>query len=203
MGLLVERIEDCLGRLRSGGVVLPEGLEAEIEEFPGEGTRELYLPPDPGGARLLLLEPCGEGPYRRALGKRGPGLHHVALEVPDVLAFAIASPGWLAVPASLEGWRRQGTLWLARPGVGTLLEVSPRTEGAADPSPAGGPDAPGASSGGRGLLGVEVPLAGDGDRRLCLGLGDRLRAASGDEAVLVLGEKRLGVGDLVRSALPG
>jgi methylmalonyl-CoA epimerase len=43
-----------------------------------------------GAGRVELLEPLGEDtPVGRFLAKRGPGMHHVAYEVPDV-ATAIA-----------------------------------------------------------------------------------------------------------------
>ncbi len=40
-----------------------------------------------GAGRVELLEPLGEDtPVGRFLAKRGPGMHHVAYEVPDVSA---------------------------------------------------------------------------------------------------------------------
>jgi hypothetical protein len=101
-----------------------------VEEFPGEGTREVYVGADGQAARILLLQPLGtEGPYARALAKRGPGLHHLAFHVPCVKAFAAERPGWLMLPQSLETYKACKTVWLARPGVGTLVEVH---EGEAD-----------------------------------------------------------------------
>ena len=115
VALVVRRIEPVLDRL--------EGLEAgPIEAFPSEGTREVYL--GAGVARLLLMEPTtADGPYARALAKRGPGLHHVAVETPDLDEFLAQVRGWLLVPACLPGLAQTRTAWLARPGVATLLEV--------------------------------------------------------------------------------
>lgn len=117
VALVVRRLEPVLDRLKE--------LELEagpIEAFPSEGTREVYL--GTGAARLLLMEPTrAEGPYARALAKRGPGLHHVALKVPDLAHFLGGVRGWLLVPAGLGELARTRTAWLARPGVGTLLEV--------------------------------------------------------------------------------
>lgn len=113
VALLVPRLEPALAGVRA------LGLEAgPIEAFPAEGTREAYC--GQGAARLLLLEATGPGPYRRALAKRGPGLHHVAVAVPDGPAFATSS-GWLLHPRTLA--TQPQTLWLARPGVGALVEV--------------------------------------------------------------------------------
>jgi catechol 2,3-dioxygenase-like lactoylglutathione lyase family enzyme len=146
VALLVSCIEDTLERLRGqlgeeswDRLGLPElkVLAADIQEFPGEGTRELYLGEEPWRGRLLLMEPLGPtGPYARALARRGPGLHHLALEVPEAVRFAESARGWLVHPASLRKMESSGTLWLARPGVGTLLEVlrskSKEEEGGSD-----------------------------------------------------------------------
>lgn len=115
VALVVRRLEPVLKRL--------EGLKASpIEAFPSEGTREVYL--GTGLARLLLMEPTNaDGPYARALAKRGPGLHHVALNAPDLEGFLGHLRGWFLVPACLRDLARTRTAWLARPGVATLLEV--------------------------------------------------------------------------------
>ena len=125
IALLVSELEPVLERLSELG--LPAD---EIETFPGEGTREVYLGDPERPARLLLLQPISPGPYARALAKRGPGLHHVALRVADLDVFASQIPGWLLHPHSLESRAAASTLWLARPGVGTLLEVTPGAGGA-------------------------------------------------------------------------
>lgn len=93
-------------------------------DFPGEGTREAYVGADDAAARLLLIAPLGPGPYARALERRGPGLHHVALATRDPRALAEGATGWLLHPRSLRSWEASKTLWLARPGVGALVEVT-------------------------------------------------------------------------------
>lgn len=115
VALVVRKLEPVIERLN--------GIEAgPIEAFPSEGTREVYL--GEGAARLLLLEPTEpSGPYARAIDKRGPGLHHVALNVPDIHAFLARVRGWLVVPACIPDLDAARTAWLARPGVATLLEV--------------------------------------------------------------------------------
>ena len=47
----------------------------------------------------------------------------MAFTVPDARAFVGAHPGWLLLPHSLDSHSGSRTLWLARPGVGTLVEV--------------------------------------------------------------------------------
>jgi methylmalonyl-CoA epimerase len=62
------------------------GLEVESrEEVPQEQVRVAMLPLAEG--RIELLEPTAEdSPVGRFLAKRGEGLHHVALKVPDLPA---------------------------------------------------------------------------------------------------------------------
>lgn len=97
------------------------------ETFPSEGTTEVYVGADGRAGRLLLMRPdTDEGPYASARRRRGPGLHHVALDVPDLDAFVadrLAGTGWLLHPISLQTRARTATIWLARPGVGALIEV--------------------------------------------------------------------------------
>jgi len=60
------------------------GLElAEIEDVPGEKVRVAIF--GHGTGRIELVSPSGpDSPMARALEKRGEGLHHVCLEVPDI-----------------------------------------------------------------------------------------------------------------------
>jgi methylmalonyl-CoA epimerase len=53
------------------------------EEVPEQGVRVAFFPV--GDSRVELLEPTDpEGPVGKFLQKRGPGLHHVSIQVPDV-----------------------------------------------------------------------------------------------------------------------
>jgi catechol 2,3-dioxygenase-like lactoylglutathione lyase family enzyme len=114
----VERAAEALKRLGVGSI-------GAKDAFPGEGTAEIYVGDPERGARLLLMEAIGPGPYRRALAKRGPGLHHLALVAGDVQA-AVArgtAAGWvLKKPGAVS--------WLARPGA-PLLELLPSGASAA------------------------------------------------------------------------
>lgn len=128
VALVCPALEPVLERLAELGVE-PSG---PIEAFPAEGTREVYL--GVGTARLLLMEPTSaDGPYGRALARRGPGLHHVAVCVGDLDTFLADVHGWRLLPVSLETIARSRTAWLACRGVATLLEVQ---EG---PTPQGPP----------------------------------------------------------------
>jgi methylmalonyl-CoA/ethylmalonyl-CoA epimerase len=78
IGIAVESI--AAGR----GLYEALGLAVEGEEnVPGQGVRVAFLPV--GDGRLELLEPTtSDSPIARHLQKRGPGLHHICLRVPDI-----------------------------------------------------------------------------------------------------------------------
>src|SRR5688572_10707086 len=96
-----------------------------FEEFEHEGTSECYFGPDDQSARLLMVEAILDGPYRRALLKRGPGLHHLGVDVVDLEAYAeqLASAGWLLHPKSLTTIAKQRTAYFARPQTPFLVEA--------------------------------------------------------------------------------
>jgi methylmalonyl-CoA/ethylmalonyl-CoA epimerase len=60
------------------------GLElAEVEEVPSEKVRVAIF--GHGAGRIELVSPSSpDSPMARAIEKRGEGLHHVCLEVPDI-----------------------------------------------------------------------------------------------------------------------
>lgn len=62
------------------------GLEVtHTEVIEEQGVRVAMLPA--GEPRIELLEPTGESsPVAKFLQKRGPGIHHVAVRVPDIRA---------------------------------------------------------------------------------------------------------------------
>jgi len=60
------------------------GLElAEVEEVPSEKVRVAIF--GHGAGRIELVSPSGpDSPMAKAIEKRGEGLHHICLEVPDI-----------------------------------------------------------------------------------------------------------------------
>lgn len=62
------------------------GLEpGHSEEVPEQGVRVTMLPI--GDTKIELLEPLtSDSPVGKFLEKRGPGIHHVAVEVTDIVA---------------------------------------------------------------------------------------------------------------------
>ena len=84
LGVAVKSLEDALRFYRD---LLGLKLEA-VEEVPGEKVRVAMLPM--GDTRLELLEATAEdSAVAHFIAKRGEGLHHISLRVPD-LAAAVA-----------------------------------------------------------------------------------------------------------------
>ncbi len=80
LGIAVRSIEEGARLYRALGFEV-EGTET----VPEQGVTVAFIPA--GGTRIELLEPFGEGsPVGRHIERRGPGLHHVAVRVPDIRA---------------------------------------------------------------------------------------------------------------------
>jgi methylmalonyl-CoA/ethylmalonyl-CoA epimerase len=139
------------------------------EEWEGEGTLEVYVGDQSAKSGLLLLmEPVKEGAYARAMQKRGPGLHHLAVDVLDLGGFidGLSGSGWLLHPKSLKTIKDTQTAYLARPGTPMLIEVQERE------APANKPGF---------VQNIGMPLSARDARMLgALGLGQVLPSSSGD-----------------------
>ncbi len=61
-------------------------MPSRVIDFPSEGVKIAFLPMGgPGGSEIELLEPTSpETGVARFLEKRGEGLHHICLEVPNI-----------------------------------------------------------------------------------------------------------------------
>src|SRR5205085_2994111 len=79
IGIATRSIEDALRFWRDA-----LGLEVvHTETVEEQGVRVAMLPA--GEARIELLEPTGpSSPVAKFMEKRGPGIHHVAVRVPDI-----------------------------------------------------------------------------------------------------------------------
>jgi len=99
------------------------------EVWEGEGTKEIYVEREKANS-MLLMEPIKPGAYRRALEKRGPGIHHLAIDVLNLEEdiASLARSGWLLHPTSLKTIAQSRTAYLARPGFPALIEVQEREE---------------------------------------------------------------------------
>jgi hypothetical protein len=159
-----------------------------VEDFPSEGTREVYVGRPANDALLLLMEAIGPGPYRNALEKRGPGLHHVAVNVAslDDYTASLAGSGWLLHPASLHTLAHRKTVYLARPGLGALIEV--QQPGKRDASKR------------RQRFISEVFIEGDREHQRLLDAlrVPGLRLAGKEGAGLVIGGRRMALAELIR-----
>lgn len=94
-----------------------------------EGTREIYVGREKANS-LLLMEAIGPGPYQRAMEKRGPGIHHLAIDVLNLEVFldSIFSSGWLLHPISVKSIKQIRVAYLARPEFPALIEVQESKE---------------------------------------------------------------------------
>lgn len=119
VALLVRSVDQSANFLKKFGFQIGP---AEIWE--GEGTKEVYIELGKCNS-LLLMEPAKPGAYQRAMEKRGPGLHHLAIDVLNLEEFllSIASSGWLLHPNSVKTIAQSKTAYLARPGFPALIEV--------------------------------------------------------------------------------
>jgi len=126
VAIVVEEIEAELAGSESLSA-LPLTDFGAIEKFPSEGTQELYVGGEETMGRLLLIQPIAEGPYLRALQQRGAGLHHIAIDVPDIDQFLLGQPdtGWQLHPISFETLARNRLVWLRRSSH-PLIEVQER-----------------------------------------------------------------------------
>ncbi|NIR44058.1 MAG: methylmalonyl-CoA epimerase [Gemmatimonadetes bacterium] len=135
---------DSQARLEHVAIAVPD-LEAAVqvystilgravagrEHVESEGVRVAFFELD--GPRLELLEPTGpDTPIGRFLERRGPGLHHIALEVPDIegaiercRAAGLETVG--EAPRTGAGRRKVAFLHPGGTG-GVLLELSQRAD---------------------------------------------------------------------------
>jgi methylmalonyl-CoA/ethylmalonyl-CoA epimerase len=79
IGVAVEDLDAALA-LYAGALSLPEVHRERVDE---QGVEAVLL--DVGDGHVELLAPLGpDTPVGRFLAGRGPGLHHVAYQVPDI-----------------------------------------------------------------------------------------------------------------------
>lgn len=97
------------------------------EEWAGEGTREIYVECNKSNS-LLLMEPIKAGAYQRAMEKRGPGIHHLAIDVLNLENYieSLIGSGWFLHPISIKTMKRSQTAYLSRGGFPALIEVQGR-----------------------------------------------------------------------------
>lgn len=122
VSILVKSVEKTATKLQGKGYDL-----GPVDTFEGEGTKEIYVNYANSGS-LLLMEAIGPGPYQRALEKRGPGLHHLAIDVEKIVKSleGFTKAGWELHPESFVTMERSKTAYLFRRGFPALIEVQER-----------------------------------------------------------------------------
>lgn len=126
IGIAVRRIEDALPLYRR----LVPGADVEFEDVPDMKVRvaKIHL----ANTCIELIEPLpGETAITKFLEKKGEGIHHVCLEVPDVDAAtaALQAQGVTPVyPSSRAGSGGMRVNFLSpRDTRGVLVELNSRT----------------------------------------------------------------------------
>jgi methylmalonyl-CoA/ethylmalonyl-CoA epimerase len=133
IGIAVRSIEAALPMWRDA-----LGLEfVGIEVVPHDQVRVAILK-SPGGARIELLEPTSpDSPVARHLERRGPGIHHVALAVDDLVArmAALVAAGHPAMDAAPRAGAEGAKVTFLHPHVagGVLVELTQPARRAAAP----------------------------------------------------------------------
>lgn len=106
---------------KSASYLTAQGFKCgEAETFESEGSKEVYVGDyQEQSGLLLLVEPNGDGPYQRAMSKRGPSLHHIGIDVLDMKEFLSEATkiGWQLHPIS-----NSKVAWLFFKGM-PLLEI--------------------------------------------------------------------------------
>ena len=122
VGVAVRSIAEALGVYEALGLRV-----AHREEVPSQGVVTAFLPV--GETRLELLEPISpDSPVGKFVARRGPGLHHLCLAVPDLAAALrdLAGRGFRLLnenPVPGAGGRRVAFLH-PEAGKGVLLELT-------------------------------------------------------------------------------
>ncbi len=83
IAIVVRDMEAALGFYRDVLGIHP----SRVIDFPREGVKIAFLPlGGPDGSEIELLEPTDQTTgVARFLAQRGGGLHHICLEVPDII----------------------------------------------------------------------------------------------------------------------
>jgi hypothetical protein len=117
VAVLVPSVKKSADYLKTFGFEI--GPKEEFEE-----TFEIYVQGQQRNS-LLLMEAKESGSYRRALQKRGPGIHHLAIDVLNIEDFlhSLSGSGWLLHLNSIQSLKNYRTAYLARPGFPALIEV--------------------------------------------------------------------------------
>ena len=77
-GIAVKNLDESVKAYEALGAVI-----GEIHDAPESGMRAAMI--DAGGSTLELIEPTGEGTIAKFIETRGEGIHHLCIEVDDIV----------------------------------------------------------------------------------------------------------------------
>ena len=77
-GIAVKNLDESVKAYEALGAVM-----GEIHDAPESGMRAAMI--DAGGSTLELIEPTGEGTIAKFIETRGEGIHHLCIEVDDIV----------------------------------------------------------------------------------------------------------------------
>jgi len=119
IALVVNSVDQSIQKLKNYNFAI-----GEVNEYPSEGTKEVYIANQHEYGKLLLMEPISAGPYQKALQQRGAGLHHIAINVESIEKYLelLSGSGWYLHLHSFSSLK-YGTAWLARANTPLLIEV--------------------------------------------------------------------------------
>ncbi|HZC07044.1 MAG TPA: methylmalonyl-CoA epimerase [Ktedonobacterales bacterium] len=129
IAIVVQSLDDALAFYRDTLGIAP----SRILDFPREGVKIAFLPlGGPGGSEIELLEPLGaDTGVARFLEKRGGGLHHICLEVPNIeqaIAELRASGAMLLDESPRPTAEGRGAFLHPKGAQGVLVELVQREE---------------------------------------------------------------------------
>jgi hypothetical protein len=178
ISVLVDFVERAAERFAAAGIEI-----GDKETFADVGTEEIYVGDGTMQALLLLQAASGDGPYKRALEKRGTGIHHIAICTDDYDAFneKLSGLGWFVHPSSLRNYRKGQTVFYVRPGVKAMIELITKEE----------------IAGGTDLISEVMVEVEEGKEQLINGIGLRgLKCSASIEPYIIIDSKTWNVSTL-------
>ena len=126
IGVAVESLEKALAMYDAALGLKPSGFDE------ADQSKIAFLPV--GDTRIELLEGLGpDSPISKFVAKRGPGIHHLCFEVPDIHAAfaAVKATGAQVLDAAPRAGAHGCTVFFVHPksAGGVLMEFSQRPAG--------------------------------------------------------------------------
>jgi hypothetical protein len=125
VSILVNSVDKSAQKLAVYGFIV-----GNKETFDDVGTEEVYIGSFEMTALLLLQGVIGDGPYKRAMEKRGCGLHHIAICTDDFEEHneLLSNLGWYIHPYSMKKYHPENPMFYVKPGVRGIIELITKKE---------------------------------------------------------------------------